>query len=154
VKIIDAGHVYQLTNLDDFIGDKFPQTLTFVKRSGANFPFNEGDHPGTNVQEVLRALIDRTDYLNRQKPCAETEAAAGCLRAALVLYEQRAARRHERFLSLPSTQHYVCAPTCAKCGHIGCGCAAETGRAAADARSRQVLAMMLDSLPNGNAGAD
>lgn len=155
MKIIDAGHEYQLDTIDDVTGDKGPQTLTFVKRSGAKFPFNRGEHPGTNVQEVLRALIDRTEYLNNQKPCAETEAAAGCLRAALVLFEQRAARRHKRFLSLPSTQHLMCSPTCPKCGHIGCGCAGETGQVSADELSRQkVVRMVRDSLPNGNSGAD
>jgi hypothetical protein len=64
MKILDAGHRYQLDHLD---GDNVTE-LTFVKRSGAMYPFNIGEYEGTNVQEVLRALIDRTEYLNRQKP--------------------------------------------------------------------------------------
>lgn len=116
MKILDAGHVYKLDSIDG--GE--PQSITFVKREGDNFPFNEGAHPGTNCQEVLRALIDRTEYLLRQKPCAETESAAYCLRAALTFYELRAARRHKRFLDLESTQSLLCAVVCQKCKHVGC----------------------------------
>lgn len=120
MKILDAGHSYLLDSLD---GGESVQ-LVFVKRCGENFPFNLGSHPGTNCQEVLRALIDRCEYLNRQKPCAETEAAIGCLRSALLHFEARAARRHGRSLDLESTQALVNAVTCAKCGHVGCagGC--------------------------------
>ncbi len=120
MKILDAGHAYLLDCLDG--GE--PVVLTFVKREGDNFPFNVGHHPGTNVQEVLRALIDRTEYLNRQKPCAETEAAASNLRAALLLFEVRAARRHGRELDLQSTQELMNAATCPRCKHVGCsgGC--------------------------------
>lgn len=118
MKILDAGHDYLLDCLDG--GESI--RLTFVKRSGEKFPFNSGSNPGTNVQEVLRALIERTEYLNRQVPCAETEAASGCLKAALALFEIRAARRHGRLLDLPTLQHLSCSPTCARCGHIGCEC--------------------------------
>lgn len=117
MKIIDAGHEYMLETLD---GNGAPMALVFVKREGDKFPFNRGHHSGTNVQEVLRALIDRTEYLNRQVPCAETEAAAYCLRTALLLYEIRAARRHGRHLDLTLTQELCCLPTCKTCGHIGC----------------------------------
>ncbi len=118
MKILDAGHAYLLDCLDR--GE--PVVLAFVKREGEGFPFNHGHHPGTNVQEVLRALIDRTEYLNRQKPCAETEASS--LRAALLLFEVRAARRHGRELDLQSTQDLMNAATCAECKHVGCsgGC--------------------------------
>lgn len=116
MKIIDAGHKYLLDSLDG--GDA--QVLVFVKREGPNFPFNQGSHSGTNCQEVLRALIDRTEYLLRQKPCAETEAAIGCMRSALLLFELRAARRHSRVLDLASTQDVMNNITCIECGHIGC----------------------------------
>ena len=116
MKIIDAGHIYLLDCLDG--GEAV--TLTFVKREGDNFPFNKGEYPGTNAQEVLRALIDRTEYLNRQKPCAETEAAIGNLRSALLLFELRAARRHTRQLDLRDTQGVVSGETCKVCGHVGC----------------------------------
>ncbi len=125
MKILDAGHDYDLNSLD---GGQ-PVRLTFVKRSGDKYPFNEGHHPGTNAQEVLRALIDRTEYLNRQMPCAETEAAAGCLKAALAFYELRAAGRHNRILELSSLQFLCCLPPCLKCGHIGCDCEKDSKRA-------------------------
>ena len=116
MKIIDAGHTYDLDCLD---GDAI-QRLFFVKREGAGYPFNSGHRSGTNCQEVIRALIDRTEYLNRQIPCAETESAAALLRAALLLFELRAARNHNRHLDCKSTQTLVSGETCKLCGHIGC----------------------------------
>lgn len=118
MKIIDAGHQYELDCLDDnkLIGG----LLTFVKRKGENFPFNHNSHPGTNCQEVLRALIDRSEYLNKQKPCAETECIIGLLKSALLLFELRAARHHERFLDLETTTTLISGKTCPTCKHIGC----------------------------------
>lgn len=116
MKILEAGHAYELNSLDG--GE--PQKLVFVKREGDNFPFNAGSHPGTNCQEVLRALIDRTRYLLLQKPCAETEAALGSLMTAMLLFEVRAARRHGRQLELSSLIELPCALTCSVCGHVGC----------------------------------
>ena len=89
MKILDAGHHYELDCLD---GDE-TQSLVFVKRSGPKFPFNEGSYPGTNCQEVLRALIDRCQYLQAQAPCAETKSIIANLRAALLLFELRAYQR-------------------------------------------------------------
>lgn len=127
MKIIDAGHCYDLERLDVEDGPRYSR-LTFVKREGDNFPFNDGHYTGTNCQEVLRALIDRTKYLNNQKPCMETEAALGCLEAALALYEVRAARRHGRHIDMTTTSQLVSANTCNKCKHIGCtgGCDGKT----------------------------
>lgn len=116
MKIIDAGHMYVLDSLDG--GE--PVRVTFVKRQGAKFPFNSGVHGGTNVQEVLRALIDRTKYLLSQEACAETEAALGNLQSALLHYEVRAARRHDRHLDLYSVDQLSNLPTCETCRHIGC----------------------------------
>jgi len=116
MKILDAGHMYEL----DYLDGKHTGILTFVKREGDNYPFNSGSFSGTNVQEVLRALIDRTQYLNAQKPCAETEAALGCLKTALLLYELRAARIHKRTLDLHDCHELMYQKTCDKCNHIGC----------------------------------
>lgn len=85
MRIIDAGHIYELDYLDNensLYKDK-SNILRFVKREGKNFPFNNNHHPGTNCQEVLRALIDRSEYLNKQQQCAETEAIVGLLKSAL-----------------------------------------------------------------------
>jgi hypothetical protein len=115
--ILDAGHRYLLDSIDG--GE--PQTLQFVKRAGVGFPFNSGESPGTNCQEVLRALIDRTDYLLRQIPCAETEAAVAALKTALFLFESRAARRHGRTLDFRDLHEAVRLAPCRTCGHLCCG---------------------------------
>lgn len=114
----DPGHDYVLASLD---GDA-PQRLTFVKREGEGFPGNVGSHPGTTTQEVLRALIDRADYVNGQIPCAETEAAAALMRSALLLLELRAARRHARTPGAFATLDEAIDGThaCPRCGHVGC----------------------------------
>jgi len=115
MKITDAGHSYLLDNFESGA-----QSLKFVKKNGSGFPFNFGTQDGTKCQEVLRALIDRCEYLNKQKPCAETEAIIGNLQSALLLFELRAARRHDRQLSLQSLGNLSCDPVCEKCLHIGC----------------------------------
>lgn len=116
MKILDAGHKYMIDSLDN--GCK--QIIQFVKREGPNFPFNAHSYGGTNCQEVLRVLIDRSEYLNKQKPCAETEAIIGCLQSALLLFELRAARRHGRYLELMRLSLLSSEIVCDKCKHIGC----------------------------------
>ncbi|RDJ35415.1 MAG: hypothetical protein DWQ19_11405 [Crenarchaeota archaeon] len=116
MRILDAGHVYEI----DCIDGEEAQKLSFVKREGPGYPFNKGSHPGTNVREVIRCLIDRTKYLNNQKPCAETESALECLKTALFLYEARAARRHNRHLKLASTNELMYREVCDGCKHVGC----------------------------------
>lgn len=119
MKVIDPGHVYALRILD---GGDPPgvERLRFVKREGLGYPGNTGHHPGTTTQEVLRALIDRSEYVNGQIPCVETEAATNLMRAALLLLEMRAARRHGRELALETYEQLEDAPLCVKCGHAGC----------------------------------
>lgn len=119
MRIVDAGHIYTLDNLDT-TPDEPKQKLIFVKRYGENFPFNDFSFSGTNCQEVLRALIDRSEYLQKQKPCAETESIIGLLRSALLLFELRAARHHGTTLDLRDTQELMHGPTCKTCGHIRC----------------------------------
>ncbi len=55
MKILDAGHVYFLENYDTDKPNNQP--LVFMKRESKDFPFNKGSFPGTNCQEVLRALM-------------------------------------------------------------------------------------------------
>lgn len=117
----DPGHDYVLASLDG----NAPQRLTFVKREGSGFPGNVGSHPGTTMQEVLRALVDRARYVNAQAPCAETEAGIALMQSALLLFELRANRRHDRvgpaFEDLDAAMN---GETCSRCGHTGCdGCA-------------------------------
>lgn len=120
MKVVDPGHCYLLDSLD---GDA-PQTLIFVKRQGAKYPGNIGSHPGTTMQEVLRALVERAEYVNAQWPCAETQLAIGQLKAAIYLFEVRAARTHGRVLAAPLPDVVSGATRCPACGHVGCsgGC--------------------------------
>lgn len=114
--VIDPGHEYFLYSLDG--GEE--QRLVFVKREGQKYPGNVGHHPGTNMQEVLRALIERCTYLNRQHPCQETSEVITLLISALMRLEERAARRHGR--TLLSTPEDVVGGVgmCYLCGHVGC----------------------------------
>ena len=115
MRVIDPGHEYALRHLDDD-GESM---LRFVKREGVEYPGNVGSHPGTTTQEVLRALIARTQYVNRQAPHPANLDAIYYMRATLVALEIRASERHG--LSLAPVQHDAeNAPTCPACGHIQC----------------------------------
>lgn len=116
MRVLDPGHEYVLDSLD---GDA-PQPLVFVKREGPGYPGNVGRHPGTTLQEVLRALVERCRYVNAQTPCAETEAVGRLLEAALLLLELRAARRHGRQLDVPLETIVRGVAKCPRCGHVGC----------------------------------
>jgi len=116
VIVVDRGHEYLLDPLDG----ELLQTLTFVKREGTKYPGNIGHHPGTTMQEVLRALIDRAEYVNSQLPCAETEAGIGLLKAALFVFEARAARYHDRQLTATLDEIVKGVGKCPRCGHVGC----------------------------------
>lgn len=116
MKVIDPGHSYLLDSLD---GDE-KQRLVFVKREGEKYPGNVGSHPGTNLQEVLRACVNRCVYLNDQVPCAETQAVRGLLTTALYLLEVRAARRHGRHLEASLCDVVRGVRKCERCGHVDC----------------------------------
>lgn len=89
MKVIDPGHVYEMWCLGGGT-----QTLRFVKRSGGAVKYAE-EWAGLQTQEVLRALIDRTQYLYDVLPCNETADALWHLRMALWSYEARAYRRKQ-----------------------------------------------------------
>jgi hypothetical protein len=115
MKVLDPGHKYELNNLDG----NAKTLLVFVKREGENYPGNIGHYQGTNLQEVIRALIDRLKYLNNQIPDESNLACIIKLRDCIWLLEDRAARRHNRdFDYYPSNIEFEL--TCPKCGHIGC----------------------------------
>lgn len=129
MRVVDPGHLYELNTLDGVIDVK----LQFVKRCGENYPGNsEPPYPGVTTQEVLRALIDRTKYVNGQHACEENEAALHCLRDALVEFERRAARVRGDTVVLRRALHSVTdllndqwgevekLPVCERCGHIAC----------------------------------
>ena len=88
MEVIDPGHIYDL----DEMGSEGAVELRFLKRSGRLIK-HDNEHPGVLSQEVIRALIDRTRYLNDLIPCKETQDAIWHLQMALFCYEARAYRR-------------------------------------------------------------
>lgn len=67
------------------------EILTFVKREGQRYPGNVGHHAGTTAQEVLRALVDRVQYVDSQIPDSNNVVVLASLRKALWHLEARAA---------------------------------------------------------------
>lgn len=118
MKTIDPGHRYELACLD---GEGVVETLQFVKRTGPHYPGNEAPaRPGTILQEVLRACVARLDYVSRQIPCAETEAAKRLIEAAIVLLEVRAKRVKGKHLDAYTMTQIVYGGICPRCGHVQC----------------------------------
>lgn len=126
---VDPGHVYELDTYDATV-DGATETLVFVKRCDPpeKYPGNENAHPGTNLQEVLRACVARVKYLNQQIPDSSNALVLDALRRAIFYLEVRAARRHRRSTDtlglVKIDEHaYVTArvedaPTCRTCGHL------------------------------------
>lgn len=118
MKVLDPGHFYELTALDAKASERC-EYLLFVKRVGEGYPGNEGPHPGTTTQEVLRALIERTKYVDNQIHDFANVDVLSSLREAIWHLEERAARRHNRTLDVP-VEGIEDLPVCEKCNHIGC----------------------------------
>jgi hypothetical protein len=88
MKILEKGHVYELDQLDKYSElDTKPVILRFVNRETGN------EHPGTQTQEVLRALIDRTKHCDSCLRWDGNDQIIFHLRMALVLHEARALQR-------------------------------------------------------------
>jgi hypothetical protein len=119
IQIIDPGHKYKLPSLDG----KHEQVLQFVKRcdpgNPTRFPGNTNAYPGTTIQCVLRALLERFRYLQKQVWAPENIACIFCLRVALWLIEFRAARRHKSLYLVPLS-HAEKALMCDECLHTRC----------------------------------
>lgn len=86
--IVDPGHIYDLWQL----GTNDPLRISFIKRGGGAITYPE-EWPGVQNQEVTRALIDRSIYLDNILPCSETQDAIYHYRMALWCFEARAHRR-------------------------------------------------------------
>jgi hypothetical protein len=86
VKVKESGHSYALDN----IKLKGTTTLQFYKDPDIN---GGTVAVGTNCQEVIRALIDRVQFLEKQKHWQGNEEIITHLRAALALFESRAIQR-------------------------------------------------------------
>lgn len=100
MKVIEPGHIYELHWLD--CKPQPPEwpyqrsnTLVFVNREAT-------PHPGTQTQEVIRALIDRTQHCDRCLRWDGNDQIIHHLRMALVLHEARAlARKTEKGIIAP-----------------------------------------------------
>lgn len=102
MEILETGHKYKLDHLES----KGHEVLTFIRRSSGVVDYGSGEHPGTNTQEVLRALIDRTKYLDWILPCDETKDAIWHLRQALYCYEARAWERKQEHANKTDKEHH------------------------------------------------
>ena len=123
MEVLDPGHDYLLASFDG--GE--PIRLTFVKRNDPpeKYPGNTNAYPGTQIQEVLAALLERMRYVDQQVPCEQTQAAIEHIAKAFWLLEQRHAERH----GVPDSLDRIGAnsfitqwPRCSRCGHIACFC--------------------------------
>ena len=124
MKVLDKGHRYALASFDG--GES--EVLQFVKRNNPpwKYPGNVDSSTGTQTQEVLRALIERSEYVNSQIYAPETAEVVGLLRQALFLLEHRHARMHSCEGVALFDSPIELAPFCCTCGHITCGCNAAT----------------------------
>jgi hypothetical protein len=121
MKILDAGHTYELIHLDG--ENQYGKYLCFVKRYDPNDPSkfqgNLNSYPGTTSQEVIKCLLNRARHVQNQKWCLENVIVIFCLRLSLWFLEFRASRKHGKFyfksLTFPENQKM-----CATCGHTNC----------------------------------
>jgi hypothetical protein len=125
MRVIDPGHLYALKRLDTRLPG-LDAYLGFVKRIGPEYPGNEGvPKAGVTSQEVMRALIDRTKYVDNQEKHSANLVVLELLRSCIYVLEKRAAEKHGRldeFIKLTrlSPMDIENQPTCSRCGHIGC----------------------------------
>lgn len=87
MKILEPGHIYELQNFDSTDSSNGTQLLVFVNRE------KNTEHAGTQTQEVLRALIDRTIHCDNCLRWPGNDQIIYHLRMALVLHEARALER-------------------------------------------------------------
>ena len=116
MKPLDFGHTYRL---DSYDGD-LDQVLQFMKREGKNYPGNVGSYPGTNMQEVIRVLIDHLKYVDNQKPHYANILVLQLLRNCLFLLELRAKQQRGESLSIGVSATIENLDTCSICGHVQC----------------------------------
>jgi len=106
MRVIEPGHIYELEWLDGPASETWGvamrdlglNTLIFVGRER-----EKGiEHPGTQCQEVIRALIDRVQHCDAQLRWEGNDQIVEYLRKALVLFEARALiRKTEKGILLP-----------------------------------------------------
>lgn len=123
MKTVEPGHTYVLDCLhtDPNQPSVFQTTLAFVKRLGDKYPGNQPPaREGPNMQEVLRALIDRTKYLDQQEPSNRNSDVIDHLRAALINLELRHAEKKGWSTWRLMLSNIELVPACRTCGHLFC----------------------------------
>lgn len=97
MKVLEPGHTYDLDNFQHPKGE-FNQTLRFIQK--VPNPQNPSElvtiQNGTTNEEVLKALINRTEFLNTKFPCRENSIAITKMQEALMWFEKRTADRLAR----------------------------------------------------------
>ena len=116
--VIDPGHYYSLLRLDADKGGDL--TLRFVMRVGDKYPGNKNTYPGTTLQEVLRACLDRVGYLHRQKRHWSNCFVYCFISFSIWFLELRAAHIHKR--RVPNLLEAIHGTCCPKCLHVGHRC--------------------------------
>lgn len=90
------GHLYNLENADPGeAGSPTVQTLAFIRKESVDGVFKTVAN-GTTNEEVLRALIDRLQFLQAKATCRENALAITKLEEALMWLERRTADRKAR----------------------------------------------------------
>jgi group I intron endonuclease len=87
MKIIERGHIYMLQTLDKTERDTCDAHIRFVNRERG------AEHPGTQTQELLRALIDRTMHCDNCIPWDSNIQIIHHMRMAIAYHEARALER-------------------------------------------------------------
>jgi hypothetical protein len=101
MRIIEPGHVYGL-----FRGPvREGEVLRFIRRSSAAVDYGNGEHAGTNTQEVIRVLIDRLGFLRGRVRWIDLSEVIYSLRMALFCYEARAWARKQQQTNRQAGQH-------------------------------------------------
>lgn len=111
MRVVQAGHIYEL-HCVDAVDEADIEILRFVNREPGS------EHPGTQTQEVLRALIDRTMHCDNCLRWPGNDLIIHHLRMALVLHEARALERKtekgiiqpENIQILPHDGHFALGP--------------------------------------------
>lgn len=95
MKIIETGHIYELSNFDD---PKTTQKITFISKKVKDTKTGEMElvHDGTTNEEVLEMLIDRLECLHKELPSKESIEATIHLKQALTSLKQRTLDRTNR----------------------------------------------------------
>lgn len=101
MKIIEPGHIYEFLTLDKKPEGSPNESIVFVNREPGH------EHPGTQTQEVLRALIDRTLHCDACLPHRVNEQIVYHLRMALILHEARALERKVEKGIIPNPESLI-----------------------------------------------